>query len=202
MFDKFKRFTLCNEQVFAANIELAARVSDVPGCVVECGVWRGGMVAGIAEVLGNDRRYYLLDSFKGLQPAKEIDGPAALEYQRNTGSPGYFENCSSPLAIAEHVMRDVAGITNYEILAGWFDDTLPRFRPGPIALLRLDADWHEATRACLYHLFDMVTPGGIVIVDDYFVWDGCAIAVHEFLARRMATERLQSLGPVCFMVKK
>lgn len=44
---------------------------------MECGVWRGGMIASISEILGNNREYYLFDSFEGLPQAKEIDGIAA-----------------------------------------------------------------------------------------------------------------------------
>ena len=64
--------------MYADNIDLARRVQDIPGDVVECGVWRGGMVAGIASVLsGQNRTYHLFDSFEGLPEAKDIDGNAA-----------------------------------------------------------------------------------------------------------------------------
>jgi hypothetical protein len=52
---------------------------------------------------------------------------------------------------------------------------------GTIAVLRLDADWYESTITCLTHLYPHIAPGGIVIIDDYKEWDGCARAVHEFL---------------------
>ncbi len=53
----------------------------VKGCVVECGVWRGGMSAGMAEVLGPDREYFLFDRFEGLPPATGPDGVYAKTWR-------------------------------------------------------------------------------------------------------------------------
>ena len=38
------------ESIYKDNLVLAERVRNIPGCVVECGVWRGGMIAGIALI--------------------------------------------------------------------------------------------------------------------------------------------------------
>jgi Macrocin-O-methyltransferase (TylF) len=38
-----------------------------------------------------------------------------------------------------------------------------------IAVLRLDAHWHESTVTCLETLYDRGVPGGLVIIDDYYV---------------------------------
>ena len=46
------------------------------------------MSAGIAEVLGPDRQYFLFDSFEGLPPAREdLDGAWVVAVQSNTKSP-------------------------------------------------------------------------------------------------------------------
>ena len=55
---------------------------------------------------------------------------------------------------------------------------------------------------CLENLFDRVAAGGIIIIDDYHVWDGCSRAVHDFLSRRSATERIDCRQNVCFIVKR
>jgi O-methyltransferase len=71
---------------------------------------------------------------------------------------------------------------HFSLIKGWFDETIPTFKPPePIAVLRLDADWSESTLTCLKHLYPHVAPGGVVIIDDYWAWDGCARAVHEFV---------------------
>ena len=52
------------------------------------------------------------------------------------------------------------------------------------SLLRLDADIYEPTKYCLNELYDLVSPGGIIIIDDYGAWKGCNRAVYEFFAER------------------
>jgi O-methyltransferase len=71
---------------------------------------------------------------------------------------------------------------------------------GGIALLRLDGDWYESTMACLDALYDRVVPGGLVIIDDYYTWDGCARAVHDFLSRRGVSARIrQWANAICYL---
>src|SRR5258708_35528739 len=70
---KYRRHTMIPPLVYMGNLALAQRFKHIKGCVVECGVWRGGMSAGLAEVLGPERHYYLFDSFRGLPPPGEKD---------------------------------------------------------------------------------------------------------------------------------
>src|SRR6187399_2470340 len=95
IYEKFREFTMIESDTYAGNLSLASKVTGVSGCVVECGVWRGGMSAGLATILGADRNYFLFDSFEGLPPAKEIDGDAALNWQLNKESPNYYDNCTA-----------------------------------------------------------------------------------------------------------
>ena len=90
--------------MYVANLCIVRALQSVPGCVVECGVWRGGMIAGIAEVLGPEREYILFDSFEGLPPAKEIDGEAALAWQSDKSSPLYHDNCAAEQKFAAEAM--------------------------------------------------------------------------------------------------
>src|SRR5262249_49412595 len=153
-------YTMISSQTFCDNLSLAAMVRDLDGCIVECGVWRGGMTAGICRVLGSHRRYFLFDSFEGLPPAQPIDGPAAINWQKDTSSLSYYDNCRAPPEFAQRAMER-AGATQFHLVPGFFDATLPTFKaPQPIALLRLDADWYESTMTCLTHLFDQVAPKG------------------------------------------
>jgi O-methyltransferase len=167
---------------------------------VECGVWRGGMIAGIADIMGRERDYFLFDSFKGLPPAKAVDGPAALAWQSDTTSPSFFDNCSAPLGAAKSAM-EMSSARRVSFLEGWFDDTVPSFKSaGGIALLRLDADWYESTMLCLKYLMPQVNEGGLVIVDDYYTWDGCAKAVHDFLGQTASTLRISRYNnDVCLL---
>jgi len=202
IYRRFRSYTMIPPAAFISNLILAERARHVPGCVVECGVWRGGMSAGLAVILGPDRRYYLFDSFEGLPPAKQIDGPAALKWQQSIEAPEYRDNCSAPPEYAKEAMS-LAGANHVELIKGWFAETVPNhFFDEPIALLRLDADWYDSTIVCLEGLFDRLSPGGIVIIDDYYTWTGCSRAVHDFLSHRSATERIDAFGGVCYLVKQ
>jgi O-methyltransferase len=198
LYETFRDYTMATEEVFLANLELVERVRHVPGSVIEMGVWKGGMIAAIARTLGPGREYILCDSFAGLPDAQLVDGEAALAYQRNKSSPAYFDNCAIGPEPAMAAMRK-AGVDRYRMRVGRFEDLLPGWEPPPIAVLRLDADWYQATSLCLRHLFRHVVRDGLVIIDDYFVWDGCARAVHDFLSDYNLTERLRSHGDVCYL---
>lgn len=196
LFASYRAATMCTPEVFAMNIKLAENIATLPGHVVECGTWRGGMIAAIAERLGPERHYVLCDSFQGLPPAQQIDGPDALAWQRTTR-----DNCRATADEARESMR-FAGITSYQVLEGWFHETLPTLTDvREIALLRIDADWYDSTLCCLENLWDRVVQGGIVILDDYFVWDGCSRAVHEFLSRNNLPERIRQRGDVAYIEK-
>lgn len=185
---------------YAANLALARTSAGIAGAVVECGVWRGGMAAGLADVLGPTREYLLCDSFEGLPPAKEIDGASAQAWQRDLGGPSYHDNCKAPLeAAVEAMSRSRAQRVRY--IRGWFDQTLPELNiGGPIAVLRLDGDWYESTMACLTSLAPKVEPGGLIIIDDYHTWDGCSRAVHDYLSdQKLAWRISQWDNRVCYI---
>jgi O-methyltransferase len=194
IYRKFRAYTMIHEAKYVNNLELCFDFKGTPGCIVECGVWRGGMSAGMAEVLGARRNYFLFDSFEGLPPAREdLDGTAAIVWQSNTESPTYYNNCRAAEAEAAAAMK-LSGATSYSLVKGWFNETLPRFTPpSKIAVLRLDGDWYDSTRVCLENLYPHVAPGGIAIIDDYYNWDGCARAVNEFLAGAASTNSVPRL---------
>jgi len=201
-FDKYKSYTMIPRKTFIANLRLVSLVKNVEGIVVECGVWRGGMIAGIAEILGQEREYYLFDSFEGLPDAKDIDGQAAKDWQMDTSGSFYFNNCKAEMSFAEKAMQ-IGKVKHYHLIKGWFSDTLPLFsHKKPIALLRLDGDWYESTMDCLINLFPKVAKNGLIIIDDYYMWDGCARAVHDYIAENKLPYRIRSFNSeVCYIQK-
>ena len=155
-------------------------VRGVPGDLLEAGAWRGGMTIWMRALLKEygvrDRTVWVADSFQGLPPSEgEHDGP--------------------DLSHVEHLKVGLAAVqANFErfglldeqvdFLPGWFRDTLPEAPVERLAILRLDGDMYESTMDTLVPLYDRVSPGGWIIVDDYFAWDGCRQAVTDFLRDR------------------
>lgn len=203
VFEKFKDYTMVAREPYLLNLFIADRARVVPGAIVECGTWKGGMIAGMASILGNSREYILFDSFEGLPPAREIDGKSAIEWQADTESPFYFDNCKAAEADADAAMQ-LSGVENYRIVKGWFEETLLSFSGEEIiSVLRLDGDWYDSTMTCLEYLFPKVSTGGVIIIDDYYEWDGCARAVHDYLSKEKRSERIfQLFNDVCYIMKK
>ena len=195
---KYRKYTMISGRVYAGNLHLAAKVKNVEGIIVECGTWRGGMIAGIADVLGSQRDYYLCDSFQGLPPAKEIDGAAAKAWQADSTSPKYHDNCTASQEEARAAMS-MSSARGYRIVKGWFEETLPKLPPQPIALLRMDADWYDSTKCILDNLADRVVSGGLIIIDDYYTWEGCTVAENEFATRSKLRIRKSPFHGVYYM---
>jgi O-methyltransferase len=187
------QFTATSLERRLALIQAARHVARarIPGCVVECGVWRGGSSMAVALTLieENDtsRDLYLFDTFEGMTPPTAVDTtpdgvPASRHLERDQKGAGTW--CYSAL---EEVKANMAS-TGYPkerlyFVKGPVEETIPAMPPpGPIALLRLDTDWYESTRHELVHLFPRVPPGGIVIIDDYGHWLGARKATDEYLA--------------------
>ena len=69
IYNLFRDFTMIPPRFYKINLKLARSFSHITGSVVECGVWRGGMIAGIAKLFNDERSYYLFDSFDFLGQA-------------------------------------------------------------------------------------------------------------------------------------
>ncbi len=188
--------------------------NNVEGDFVECGVWQGGcsaamVLANLALQPAKQRLMHMFDSYEGLPPAKPEDGPLALLWQSSVNSPTYYDNCAASLELVQQNFATL-GIAeqNIQFHKGWFDQTIPHFAQNnsdsKISLLRLDGDWYESTKVCLENLYPLVSEGGIVIIDDYYSWDGCALAVHEYLGLHKLSHRIITVSDVssAYFVKR
>ena len=154
---------------------------DIPGDLVEAGVWRGGASIFMRAVLrayqDPSRRIWCADSFRGL-PAPNLE---AYPQDKNANW-----HTKPELAVSREVVEHnfaKYGLLDDRVtfLEGWFKDTLPCAPITDIALLRLDGDMYESTMDALKSLYSKVSPGGFVIIDDYGLpEDTCRRAVHDF----------------------
>ncbi|MEK6280878.1 MAG: TylF/MycF/NovP-related O-methyltransferase [Acidobacteriota bacterium] len=152
----------------------------IPGDIVECGVAFGGSAAlsGLTlKSLGAHRKLWAFDTFEGMPAPTEADP----DYDSANEFTGAFRSHMS------EVMRvfDRFGILgNTVFVKGLFRDTVPDSGVKNIAVLHLDGDWYESVKVCLDHLYDRVSSGGIIQIDDYGHWAGARKAVDEFLEAR------------------
>jgi len=163
-------------------------VERVPGDLIETGVWRGGACIYMRAILLahgiKDRRVLVADSFEGVPP------PNAEKYPADEGS--QFHAASELAVPLEEVRSNFAryGLLDDQVvfLKGLFRDTLPNAPVERLAVLRLDGDMYESTMDALVNLYDRVSPGGFVIVDDYNDWMSAHRAVMDFRAMRAISE--------------
>jgi hypothetical protein len=174
----------------AYDVVRRAEDAGIPGAIVECGVFKGGAAAMMTMASSPARIVWLFDSFEGLPEPTAEDGAKAVEYagDRGGGVLQPIDRCVGPLELVEELFFDKLHVGRERVMIrkGWFQDTLPlaKHEIGPIAVLRLDGDWYESTKVCLDNLYDLVAPGGFVIIDDYGYWEGCRRAVDELIAAR------------------
>lgn len=166
---------------------------DIPGAFVESGVWMGGssMAAATTLVKGGitDREMYLFDTFEGIPAPGDHDGLIGSDVSLSDWWEA--ENSrrrSQPwLQAPVDTVRANLASTGYDLdhvhlIPGLVEDTIPASAPEQIAFLRLDTDWYSSTRVEMEHLFPRLSPGGVLIVDDYGFTEGSRKAVDEFLS--------------------
>ncbi|MEI9927685.1 MAG: TylF/MycF/NovP-related O-methyltransferase [Sphingomonas sp.] len=147
----------------------------IAGGFVECGVWLGGasLFAALAfDHFGQQRELLLYDTFAGF-PKDSFD----VKDGQKVRGPSY----PSFRAAVEANLRE-HGVERFRIVEGAVEATLAEFRPAAISILRLDTDHYTSTKAEMDHLFPILSPGGVLIVDDYGLYEGSRRAVDEHLA--------------------
>jgi O-methyltransferase len=163
----------------------------IPGCMVECGVWRGGSSMAITMALAQEgeinRDIYLFDTFEGMSPPTEqdrrVDGALAANLlNADPNRSGLVWAFAGLQEVQANVLSTGYPQDKIHFIKGPVEATLPEESPKePIALLRLDTDWYESTKCEMEHLFPRVSTGGIIIIDDYGHWHGAKRAVDEYL---------------------
>jgi O-methyltransferase len=162
---------------------------QVPGDFIETGVWRGGaciFMRGALRVYGDtSRTVWVADSFEGL-PKPDPKYPADNDDKFWT-----FDALRVSLEqVKENFARYGMLDDRVKFLKGWFKDTLPTAPIEKLAILRLDGDMYESTMDGLKALYDKVSPGGFIIVDDYYCVKGCQTAVDEFRDERRIRDEI------------
>ncbi|MGV3766110.1 MAG: TylF/MycF/NovP-related O-methyltransferase [Chitinophagaceae bacterium] len=173
------------------HIELAR----IEGDIVECGVWKGGSMMLVARKLleykNSTRQLFLFDTYEGMSEPGSADVSAVdhskaedlLKKEDRLNGDNVW--CYSPVdEVKANLTQTGYPLSSIHFIKGKVEETLPHPEIRRIALLRLDTDWYESTKHELETLYDLLVPGGILIIDDYGHWSGARKAVDEFFAER------------------
>ena len=170
---------------------------DVPGDVVECGVFRGGGALLMALALQQARSskcIHAFDSFEGLPEHMPADmlNDGTVHYTK-----GVFAGTSLRLVQAKLCLFGVS--QRVKLYKGFFENTCPQVfkRDERFSLVLIDCDQYRGTKFCLEYFYDRVNAGGMIVVDDYFIpidhdTPGVKAAADEFVQDR--PEHLEHLA--------
>ena len=181
-----------NLRALAAVVAEAERAGR-PGLVVEAGTALGGAAIVMAAAKSPSRGMRVYDVFGQIPPPSDRDGDDVhARYRKITSGEaagvagttyyGYrqdlFSEVHDSFARCGWPVEDNA----VELVKGLFSDTIDLDEP--VAFAHVDGDWYESTMTCLERLCPLLTPGGRMVLDDYYAWSGCAAAVDEYFANR------------------
>ena len=135
-----------------------------------------------------DRDLYLFDTFEGMpmpedkdvdcngKPAMDTFAEKQLTAASSTWANASLEDVTQAMKSTGYPMEKV------HFIKGLVEETIPEGAPESIAFLRLDTDWYKSTKHELEHLYPLLKPRGILIVDDYGHFKGAQDAVDEYLS--------------------
>jgi len=178
-----------------SHYELFKTVIDLPGCIVELGVGRGGSLLTWAKLLetfcpaDRSRKVFGFDHFQGVVDFVEADGK--LTGGASHKVMGGFQTPAEPIRQLIELSNDdniLAGVERVRLVEGDVLETLPKFlddNPGlKISLLHFDVDLYKPTQFALKKLYPLVVTGGVIVLDEYGLipWQGETRAVDEYFS--------------------
>jgi len=161
--------------------------NNIPGDIVECGTWRGGLAALMLHyIIKNNlsKKLYIYDTFKGMPEPGIKDDARAMEKYSRTRDGEFSDWCRADLNTVKNTLSKVS--PNFHehctLIEGMVEQTLDNCEVSTIALCRIDTDFYDSTKKEFDVLYPKISVGGYMLVDDYTAWGGCRKAVHEYLA--------------------
>jgi len=181
-------YTLCGNARLRSLYQAVQSVvaKNIPGDLVECGTARGGSAALMGlllKALAPQRTLWVFDTFEGMPQPTEADSDWTATL--------YTGKCRADIQEVSAFFDRLGLSAHSRLVKGRFQETLPTCGLGPIALLHLDCDWYESMKICLEQLFDRVSRGGVIQIDDYGHWAGARKAVDEFFHKRSLDVQLR-----------
>lgn len=186
--------------------------NKILGDYVECGVYTGMHPKIACETILDENlskiNIYMYDTFEGLTEPGENDftlngsdfsmnKDIVFETWKNHKD-RYGNNwCESSLDFVKNNVES----TGYDIeklfyIVGDIRKTLAikNNLPKKISVLRLDTDWYDSTKIEIETLYDLVSEGGVIIIDDYFLWNGQRKAIDDFLSNRNLDKNILNIN--------
>lgn len=188
--------------------------SDVPGEIVECGVFKGTSLVRFGmmrKLFGgtHSRRLIAFDIFSDKYPN--------TKYKEDQAQRSYWIKTAGSSSISVSQLKKIFkknDIKNYDLIKGDVVKTVPRFKkknPGlKISLLNIDIDFVEPTITCLRYFYECVTKGGVILLDNYAgkgssgkYLHGDTTAIDKFFKdKNVVIKKFKFAARPCYIIKK
>jgi hypothetical protein len=176
-----------------ATVMRHIEADGVPGVVIEAGTAQGGSAIVLAAAKAADRPMRVYDVFDTIPPPSDRDGDdvhqryAVIADGGATGIGGdvYYGYQDDLYAAVDASFRRLGVVPEehaVKLVKGLFEDTIQI--DGPVAFAHLDGDWYDSTMTCLSLIAPALSPGGRLVVDDYYSWSGARRAVDDYFEGR------------------
>lgn len=200
-----------------AQYELFKLIRDIPGSVVELGVYLGAGLFTFAKLMetfcpgDRSRKIYGFDTFDGYKDFKENDGEVGTWIDKGIGTKKSSYEIMQSITDINNLDNFLAGVERTVIIPGDISQTVPKFASEPtgvrISLLYFDSNLYEPTMTGLKYLYPLVVPGGVVAFNAYGIppWEGESKAFEEYFAdKKMPTLRKFDFShiPSAFFIKE
>ena len=220
VYDKFNNFIFSNDKKLLGKLlhrfEYFLKVKDLPGDIVEVGVFKGSGVSSFIKFIdiycpNSNKKVVGFDIFNTVEASEILskDGETDKDsmkvvYDRVEHSDLTLESVSERLKGTE-VSED-----KFKLIKGDVEESLPKFlaenQGFRISLLYIDVDLDRPTYNSLKFLWDRILPGGIVLFDEYeYHKFSESTGVERFLKEKGLDYSLKStnwVAPTAFIVKK
>lgn len=199
---------------FLIHWETMKMVQSIPGCIVECGVFKGTSFSRFAlmrQILGGEFSARLLgfDVFNDDFPdtSYKEDKAQREHWMKTAGGSSIGDEQLSKILTAK-------GINNFELIAGDATKTIPKYceknQGLKISLLNIDIDFVEPTIAALENFYPKVMPGGIILLDNYAGFGSSGLSYHGdtqgidkfFEGKQVKIEKFSFAARPAYIIKK
>src|SRR5262249_6932749 len=152
----------------AALANAVDKTLSLKGHILECGVFRGGTLLGMAHRLScrgvREGKLVGCDSFQGFPAPSKQDALEDGSYHQRALQGGYNETSYETLCSR---ISALGYGQNIQILKGFFCNTLPQLSQLKFSLVHLDCDLYQSYRTCLEFAYPRLLRDAYMVFDEY-----------------------------------
>jgi len=207
---KFLTYLSYDKLINLSNCVNSIERNKIKGIFIEAGCALGGSAILISWLKDKQRKFRIYDTFTQIPPPSSKDEDDAFNrYQiivdgeakgiQNDEYYGYQENLLSKVKGNFKKFNKNLAENSIELIQGLFDDVL--FVSEPVAFAHIDSDWYDSIFTSLERIVPSLSPGGLIVIDDYYDWHGAKRATDDFFADKLGHFQFIS-GPQLIIKKK